>query len=96
MGLDARTAVVTLTHDPKLDDPAIYAALAAPVFYIGCLGSTKTHAKRLDRLRAAGVGEADIARLHAPVGLAIGARSPGEIAVSILAQIVSRLRGGAV
>jgi xanthine dehydrogenase accessory factor len=88
--------VVTLTHDPKLDDPAIHAALAAPVFYIGCLGSTKTHAKRLDRLRAAGVGEGDIARLHAPVGLAIGARTPGEIAVSILAQIVARLRGAPV
>jgi xanthine dehydrogenase accessory factor len=96
LGLDARTAVVTLTHDPKLDDPAIHAALAAPVFYIGCLGSTKTHAKRLDRLRAAGVGEGDIARLHAPVGLAIGARTPGEIAVSILAQIVARLRGAPV
>ncbi|MGY6412128.1 MAG: XdhC family protein [Alkalilacustris sp.] len=93
-GLDARTAVVTLTHDPKLDDPAILTALAAPVFYIGCLGSTRTHARRLDRLRAEGVPEADLARLHAPVGLALGARSPAEIAVSILAQIIERLRKG--
>ena len=93
-GLDARTAVVTLTHDPKLDDPAILTALASPAFYIGCLGSTRTHAKRLDRLRDACVSDAQIARLHAPVGLAIGARSPAEIAVSILAQIVDRLRKG--
>lgn len=94
-GLDARTAVVTLTHDPKLDDPAIRAALAAPVFYIGCLGSTRTHAKRLDRLRAEGVDAEALARLHAPVGLPIGARTPAEIAVAILAQIIARLRGAA-
>ncbi len=91
---DARTAVVTLTHDPKLDDPALVAALASPAFYIGCLGSSRTHAKRLDRMRAAGVAESSIARLHAPVGLAIGAKSPAEIAVSILAQVTQVLRQG--
>jgi xanthine dehydrogenase accessory factor len=85
---------VTLTHDPKLDDPAIRAALNAPVFYLGCLGSTRTHAKRVDRLRAAGFGEDRIARIHAPVGLNIGAKSPAEIAVSILAQITQVLRQG--
>lgn len=91
---DARTAVVTLTHDPKLDDPAIRAALASDCFYLGCLGSTRTHAKRLDRLRGAGVTDAAIARIHAPVGLDIGAKSPAEIAVSVLAQIVQVLRRG--
>ncbi|MFN3972320.1 MAG: XdhC family protein [Gemmobacter sp.] len=91
---DARTAIVTLTHDPKLDDPAILAALASPAFYIGCLGSPRTHAKRLDRLRAAGMDEAALARLNAPVGLDIGAKSPAEIAVSIMAQITQRMRQG--
>lgn len=91
-GLDARTAVVTLTHDPKLDDPAIAATLRSPAFYLGCLGSTRTHAKRVERLRAAGFADADIARIHAPVGADIGARSPAEIAVSILAQMTERLR----
>jgi xanthine dehydrogenase accessory factor len=91
---DTRTAVVTLTHDPKLDDPAILAALTSPAFYIGCLGSPRTHAKRLDRLRAAGVQDAAIARIHAPVGLDIGAKTPAEIAVSILAQITQKLRRG--
>ncbi len=91
---DARTAVVTLTHDTKLDDPALLAALGSPAFYIGCLGSTRTHARRLDRLRAAGVTEAQIARLKAPVGLDIGAKSPAEIAVSIMAQITQTLRTG--
>lgn len=90
---DARTAVVTLTHDPKLDDPALEVALATPAFYLGCLGSRKTHATRLERLRAAGFAEDALGRLHGPVGLAIGARSPAEIAVSILAQIVAALRG---
>jgi xanthine dehydrogenase accessory factor len=93
-GLDARTAVVTLTHDPKLDDPAILTALSSDCFYLGCLGSTRTHAKRLDRLRQAGVGEDAIARIHAPVGLDIGAQSPAEIAASIMAQITQRLRRG--
>ena len=91
-GLDSRTAVVTLTHDPKLDDPAIIAALAAPVFYLGCLGSSRTHAKRVARLAAAGITAAQINRIHAPVGASIGARSPAEIAISILAQITERLR----
>lgn len=92
---DARTAVVTLTHDPKLDDPAIRAALASPCFYLGCLGSKKTHARRLERLAAAGVPPEAVARIHAPVGLDIGAKSPAEIAVSILAQITQVLRQGA-
>ncbi|ULB08635.1 XdhC family protein [Cereibacter azotoformans] len=91
---DARTAVVTLTHDPKLDDPAILATFASPAFYLGCLGSPRTHARRLERLREAGVSEDQIARIHAPVGLDIGARSPAEIAISILAQITERLRRG--
>lgn len=91
-GLDTRTAVVTLTHDPKLDDPAIVAALAAPVFYLGCLGSGRTHAKRVVRLTEAGIAPEAIARIHAPVGLDIGAKSPAEIAIAILAQITERLR----
>jgi xanthine dehydrogenase accessory factor len=93
-GLDARTAVVTLTHDPKLDDPAILTALNSDAFYLGCLGSTRTHAKRLDRLRDTGLDEATMARIHAPVGLDIGARSPAEIAVSVLAQVTKVLRQG--
>jgi xanthine dehydrogenase accessory factor len=92
---DARTAVVTLTHDPKLDDPALIAALATPAFYVGCLGSQKTHGARKARLGAAGVSEAAQDRLHGPVGLRIGARTPAEIAVSILAEIVAALRGAA-
>jgi xanthine dehydrogenase accessory factor len=91
---DARTAIVTLTHDAKLDDPAIKGALASNCYYLGCLGSTRTHAKRLERLGAAGFGADDVARIHAPVGLNIGAKSPGEIAVSILAQITQVLRQG--
>ena len=93
-GLDASTAVVTLTHDPKLDDPAISAALASPAFYIGCLGSTRTQAKRLARLTEAGFSAEDLARLHAPVGLNIGARSPAEIALSVMAQVTQILRKG--
>lgn len=89
---DARTAIVTLTHDPKLDDPAIRFALASPAFYLGCLGSTRTHAKRVERLSAAGFTPDQIARIHAPVGLNIGARTPAEIAVSIMAQITETLR----
>lgn len=91
-GLDARTAVVTLTHDPKLDDPAITETLKSDAFYLGCLGSTRTHAKRAERLRQAGVSEEAIARIHAPVGLDIGAKSPAEIAVSIMAEIIDVLR----
>lgn len=93
LGLDARTAVVTLTHDPKLDDPAIGVALRSGCFYLGCLGSRKTHAARLERLQSAGFSEAEMGRIHAPVGLAIGAQGPGEIAVSIMAQITAVLRG---
>lgn len=94
IGLDARTAVVTLTHDPKLDDPAIRATLGSGAFYLGCLGSTRTHAKRVARLTETGFTEADIARIHAPVGLDIGAQSPAEIAVAILAEITRVLRRG--
>ncbi|MGB5559307.1 MAG: XdhC family protein [Paracoccaceae bacterium] len=93
-GLDHRTAVVTLTHDPKLDDPAIVTALRSDVFYLGSLGSTRTHSKRALRLSEAGFSEAEIARIHAPVGLDIGAMSPTEIAISIMAQITQRLRQG--
>jgi xanthine dehydrogenase accessory factor len=92
---DFRTAVVTLTHDPKLDDPALIAALRSDAFYIGALGSKKTHASRLERLRAAGFTEADTARIHGPAGLAIGAKSPAEIAVSVLAELTQRRRLGA-
>jgi len=90
---DSRTAVVTLSHDPKIDDPAIIETLNSTAFYLGCLGSKKTHAKRLDRLRAAGLDEAALARIHAPVGLSIGAKSPAEIAISIMAEITQCLRG---
>ena len=92
LGLDARTAVVTLTHDPKLDDPAIRRTLRSPAFYLGCLGSKKTHAKRVSRLMEAGYDEAAIARIHAPVGADVGATTPAEIAVAVLAQITERLR----
>ncbi len=93
-GLDARTAVVTLTHDPKLDDPAIVAALNSDVFYLGCLGSVRTHAKRKARLKEQGFTDRDIARIHAPVGLDIGSKSPAEIALSIMAEITQALRQG--
>ncbi len=89
---DRRTAVVTLTHDPKLDDPALAAALATDAFYIGALGSGQTHAKRLERLREGGLDDAALARIHAPVGLDIGAVSPAEIAISILAEMTGLLR----
>lgn len=92
IGLDTRTAVVTLTHDPKLDDPAITRALGSDVFYLGCLGSKRTHAKRVARLQEAGFSEEQITKIHAPVGLDIDARGPGEIAISIMAQITQRLR----
>ena len=91
-GLDPRTAVVTLTHDPKLDDPAIRAALVSDCFYLGCLGSTRTHAKRLERLIEAGFSDEQIARIHGPVGLDIGAQGPAEIAISIMAEITTWLR----
>ena len=88
---DRRTAVVTLTHDPKLDDPGLHVALRSDAFYVGALGSRKTHAGRVERLKQAGYTDAEIGRIHAPVGLNIGAISPAEIAVSILAQITEVL-----
>jgi xanthine dehydrogenase accessory factor len=92
---DRRTAVVTLTHDPKLDDPALTVALKSPAFYIAALGSRKTHAARLKRLRDAGFDDAALARIHGPAGLAIGAKSPAEIALSVMAQATQVLRKGA-
>ncbi|MDA7964514.1 XdhC family protein [Ruegeria sp.] len=95
LGLDSRTALVLLTHDPKLDDPALQAALQAGVFYIGALGSTRTHAKRVDRMEQAGFTSDQIEQIHGPVGLDIGAADPSEIAVAILAQMTAVLRGKA-
>ncbi|WP_418593876.1 XdhC family protein [Ponticoccus sp. (in: a-proteobacteria)] len=95
VGPDSRTALVLLTHDPKLDDPALQAALRRGCFYIGALGSTRTHAKRVERLAQAGFTEAEIAQVHGPVGLDIGAASPAEIAVSIMAEMTRVLRRGA-
>lgn len=92
-GLDRRSALVSLTHDPKIDDPALASALRSDAFYIGALGSRKTHAARLGRLKEQGLGDAELGRIHAPVGLPIGAVSPAEIAVSILAEITQALRG---
>jgi xanthine dehydrogenase accessory factor len=92
IGIDRYTAVVALTHDPKIDDPALAAALQSECFYIGALGSRKTHQRRVQRLTASGFTEADLARIHAPIGLDIGSVSPAEIAVSILAEIVATLR----
>jgi len=92
LDVDRYTAFVALTHDPKIDDPALLHVLARDCFYIGALGSKKTHARRLDRLRQQGVGDAALARIHAPIGLPIGAVSPAEIAVAIMAEITSRLR----
>jgi len=92
LNVDHYTAFVALTHDPKIDDPALLHALSRDCFYIGALGSRKTHGKRVERLKQAGVKEADIARIHAPIGLPIGAVSPSEIAVAIMAEITQRLR----
>ena len=92
LNIDRYTAFVALTHDPKIDDPALLHAFQRECFYIGALGSRKTHAKRAERLRAQGAKESDIARIHAPIGLAIGAVSPSEIAVSIMAEITAQLR----
>ena len=89
---DSRTAIVTLTHDPKLDDPALITGLRTPAFYIGSLGSRRTHQARLGRLREAGCTESALARIHAPIGLDIGAQSPAEIATAIMAEITTVLR----
>ena len=92
LGIDHYTAFVALTHDPKIDDPALMHALSRDCFYIGALGSRKTHARRVERLKQQGLSEAAISRIHAPIGLDIGAVSPAEIAVAIMAQITERLR----
>jgi xanthine dehydrogenase accessory factor len=92
LNVDRYTAFVALTHDPKIDDPALIHALSRDCFYIGALGSRKTHGRRIDRLRQAGLDDAGLARIHAPIGLDIGAVSPAEIAVAIMAQITERLR----
>jgi xanthine dehydrogenase accessory factor len=92
LNIDHYTAFVALTHDPKIDDPALLHAFQRDCFYIGALGSRKTHAKRGERLRAQGAKDSDIGRIHAPIGLAIGAVSPSEIAVSIMAEITAQLR----
>jgi xanthine dehydrogenase accessory factor len=95
VGLDSRTAIVLLTHDPKIDDPALELALASESFYIGALGSKRTHAQRLERFRAKGFGEPELTRIHAPIGLDIGARGAPEIAAAIAAEITKVLRRGA-
>ncbi len=92
LGIDHYTAFVALTHDPKIDDPALTHALARDCFYIGALGSRKTHARRVERLKQQGLTDAELSRIHAPIGINIGAESPAEIAVAIMAQITERLR----
>lgn len=94
LGPDARTAVVALTHAARIDDEALATALRSPCLYIGALGSKRTHANRMERLKAKGFSEADLARIHAPIGLGIGAEGPAEIAVSILAEIIKVAHGG--
>lgn len=91
-GLDTRTAVVTLSHDPKIDTPALKTALSSEAFYIGALGSTRTHGKRVAALKDAGLSDEVIARIDGPVGLDIGAASPAEIAISIMGEMTERLR----
>lgn len=95
LGLDTRTAIVLLTHDPKIDDPALQAALNADVFYIGALGSKRTHGKRVERMQQAGFSSEQIGQIHGPIGLDIGAAGPSEIAVAILAEMTAVLRGKA-
>ena len=92
LGIDRYTAFAALTHDPKIDDPALIHALRHDCFYIGALGSKKTHGRRIERLKAQGLTDQELARIHAPIGLSIGAVSPSEIAVAILGQITARLR----
>ena len=93
---DRRTAVITLTHDPKLDDPALHRALQSDAFYLGALGSKRTHAKRLERLRELGHDDAALGRIRGPIGLPLGAVTAPEIAVSILAELVAARRGAAI
>ena len=95
LGIDHYTAFVALTHDPKIDDPALAHALSRDCFYIGALGSKKTHARRIERLKTQGLSDAALARIHAPIGLAIGASTPAEIAVAIMGEITARLRQSA-
>jgi len=92
LGVDRYTAFVALTHDPKIDDPALLHALQRDCFYIGALGSRKTHGRRVERLKGQGLSDADLARIHAPIGLNIGAVSPAEIAVAIMGEITAGLR----
>jgi xanthine dehydrogenase accessory factor len=92
LGIDHYTAFAALTHDPKIDDPALTHALQPECFYIGALGSKKTHGRRVERLKAQGLTDAELARIHSPIGLSIGAVSPSEIAVAILGEITARLR----
>jgi xanthine dehydrogenase accessory factor len=92
LNVDRYTAFVALTHDPKIDDPALIHALSRDCFYIGALGSRKTHGRRIERLKGQGLSDAELSRIHAPIGLDIGAVSPAEIAVAIMAQITERLR----
>jgi len=92
LNVDRYTAFIAVTHDPKIDDPALLHAFERNCFYIGALGSRKTHAKRVERLKAQGASDADIARIHAPIGLPIGAVSPGEVAVAIMAEVTAQLR----
>jgi xanthine dehydrogenase accessory factor len=93
LGADGRSAIVVLTHDPKIDEPALRAALASDAFYIGAIGSRKTHAERLERMRQAGVPDEQLARIHGPIGLDLGGRTPEEMALSILAEIVAVRHG---
>ena len=93
IGIDSRTAMVALTHDAKIDDGALRIGLKAGAFYVGALGSNRTHAKRLERLREMGCTDAELARIHAPIGLDIGAQGPAEIALSIMAELTAVLRG---
>src|SRR5499433_1680803 len=95
LDVDGYTAFVALTHDPKIDDPALTHALARDCFYVGALGSRKTHARRVERLAAQGLSDGALARIHAPIGLAIGAVSPSEIAVAIMGEITAELRQSA-
>lgn len=94
LAIDTRTAIVTLSHDPKIDDPALHIALRSPAFYVGSLGSKRTHGKRLARLAENGFSDAEVGRICSPVGLDIGAKSPAEIAVSIMAQVTEARRRG--